>query len=278
MSVRLRRFPGAHWLLSAALILAAPVVARAQGVQCALLPASQNVAPGAEFDIEISVTQAGSAFNGFESVVSYNPSALTFLQASPVSLQRGCLMTGACSAACGNTFHVFAAAGDSLKTNLSLLCDQTSLTGPGQVYKFRFKASMTPQVTNLSIRSASFFNSGLLVTPLSLTGCSVAIGVALDAGPSPNSTGLGLRAQPNPFRNAVELTIETDRTGVHELRVLDLLGRTIRVLPSGGTQAGARQVVWDGTDESGAPVPMGIYLVRLRMGDRVRLTRVTKLW
>jgi flagellar hook assembly protein FlgD len=60
--------------------------------------------------------------------------------------------------------------------------------------------------------------------------------------------------------------------------VLDLLGRTVRILPAGGGQAGARQVVWDGRNESGSRVPAGIYLVQLRIGDRVRLTRVTKLW
>jgi hypothetical protein len=271
-------FSRARWLLPVALLLATPVVSQAQGVQAALLPASQNVAPGSEFDIEIAVTQAGSPFNGFEAVVGYNPSALTFLQASPVSLQRGCLMTGACSAACGNTFHVFSAAGDSAKTNLGLLCDQISLTGPGQIYKLRFKASNTPQITTLSIRRAAFFNSGLLVTPLSLSGCTVAIGVVLDVGPAPVASGIGIRALPNPFRNAVELTVETGGAEIQDLRVLDLLGRTIRVLPTERFQAGARPVVWDGRNESGARVPAGIYLVQLRTGDRVRLTRVTKLW
>jgi hypothetical protein len=273
-----RSFPVAHWLLPVALLLAMPGIARAQGVQAALLPQNQTVAPGSEFDIEIAVTQAGSPFNGFEAVVSYNPAALTFLQASPVSLQQGCLMTGACSGACGNTFHVFAAAGDSVKTNLGLLCDQISLSGPGQVYKLHFKASNTPQLTTLSIRRAAFFNSGLLVTPLSLTGCTVGIGVVLDAGPAPGTSGLGVRAQPNPFRNGVQLSIEASVAGVQDLRVLDLLGRTVRILPAGGGQAGARQVVWDGRNESGSRVPAGIYLVQLRIGDRVRLTRVTKLW
>ncbi len=260
-----------------ALLLATPGIARAQGVHAGLMPASQNVALGSEFDIEIQVTEAGSLFNGFEAVVSYNPSALTFLQASPVSLQRGCLMTGGCSAACGNTFHVFSAAGDSVKANLGLLCDQISLTGPGQIYKLHFRASNTAQITTLSIRRAAFFNAGVLVTPLALAGCTVAIGVVLDAGPAPGAS-LGIHAQPNPFGSAVELTIDADVAGVQDLRVLDLQGRTIRVLPAGPGQAGARHLVWDGRSESGARVPAGIYLVRMRMGDRVRLTRITKLW
>lgn len=273
-----KRARGLRWLLPGALLLAAPGAARAQGVHAALMPSSQTVAPGSEFDLEIAVTQAGSPFNGFEVVVSYDPSALTFLQASPVSLQRGCLMTGGCSAACGNTFHVFSAAGDSLKTNLGLLCDQISLTGPGQIYKLRFRTSTTMQVTALSFRRAAFFNAGLFVTPLTLTGCTVTIGSVVGVGPAPVASGLGIRAQPNPFRGVVRLSVEADVAGEQELRVVDLLGRTIRRLPAGRVEAGTRRVEWDGRNESGARAPAGIYLVQLRLGDRVRQARVTALW
>jgi len=59
----------------------------------------------AEFDLELRVTQAGSAFNGFDADVSFDPSAITFVPLSPTSLQQGSLMTSAC----GNTFHRFTA-------------------------------------------------------------------------------------------------------------------------------------------------------------------------
>ena len=264
--------------IGALLLLAGPEAVLAQGVHAALTPISQAVAPGSEFDIEITVTEAGSAFNGFEAVVSYDPAALTFLPASPISLQRGCLMTGACSAACGNTFHVFSAAGDSLRVNLGLLCDQFSLTGPGQVYKLRFQASTTTQLTALSFRRAGFFDAGLLVVPLVLDGCTVTIGTPVGVEPARMEPRLEVRARPNPFRGAVELTIEADEAGEAELRVIDLLGRTIRRLSTERMPAGARHVEWDGKDESGAVAPPGIYRVRLRMGSQIRQTRVTKLW
>src|SRR5512145_2614324 len=107
-------------------------------VRVALTPALQTVAPGSDFDVFVDVTEAGSAFNGFDLVVGYDPAALTFLPLSPTTLQQGCLMTGACSGACGNTFHVFGAAGDSLAVSDVLLCNQFSLTGPGRIYKLRF--------------------------------------------------------------------------------------------------------------------------------------------
>src|SRR5690348_5452780 len=88
-------------------LLAAPAAA---GVKVGLVPAIQNVSPGADFDVFLDVTQAGSNFNGYDVVVSYDPAALTFLPLAPTSSQQGCLMTGSCSAACGNTFHLFSAA------------------------------------------------------------------------------------------------------------------------------------------------------------------------
>jgi len=278
MTLRISRWARRCLLPGALLLITAPGAASAQGVHATLTPASQTVPPGAEFDLEIAVTEAGSPFNGFDVVVGYDPSALTFLPSSPVSLQQGCLMTGGCSAACGNTFHIFSAAGDSLKVNDALLCDQISLTGPGQIYKLRFRTSTTEQVTTLTLRRAAFFNAGLFVTPLTLTGCTVTIGTVVGVGPSPAASGFGIRAEPNPFRGALRLSVAADAAGEQDLRVIDLLGRTIRRLPSGRLEAGTRRVEWDGRNDSGARAPAGIYLVQLRLGDRVRQTRVTKLW
>jgi len=264
-------------LLPCVLLLVAPEAARAQGVHAALMPATQTVAPGSEFDVEIDVTQAGASFNGFEVVVQYDPAVLTFLPASPVSLQQGCLMTGACSAACGNTFHVFSAAGDSLKANDALLCDQFSLTGPGQIYKLHFRASTTPQLTGLSFQRAAFFDAGVNVTPLTLNGCTVTIGNPVGVGPSAPTSGLAIRAQPNPFRGVVHLSIQSDVSGEQDLRVIDMLGRTIRRLPAQRVELGGRSVEWDGTDQLGARAPAGTYWIRLRVGDRVRQIRVVLL-
>jgi hypothetical protein len=267
------------WLLACAcLLLGTPATCPAQGVSAALTPASQTVAPGSEFEIDVTVTQAGSPFNGFELIVGYDPAALTFLPASPVSLQQGCLMTGGCSSACGTTFHLFSSAGDSLVAYDGLLCDQVTLTGPGQIYRLRFRAAATPQLTALSLRRAEFYDAGLLVTPLTLTGCRVGIGVALDAGPTPGDLGLGIRAQPNPCRGRVQLSLVADGVGEPDLRVLDVLGRTVRRLPAGRARAGSWQVEWDGRTDSGARAPAGVYLVRLSVGPRVRQARVTLLW
>ena len=283
--MRLRPNHGArvrHWISAIALLaLAGPGTARAAGVQAALMPAQQSVSPGAEFDIEIDVTAAGSQFNGWNAVVTYDPAALTFLPTSPTSLQQGCLMTGACSAACGNTFHrfTFTAPADSMMITDILVCDQIALTGPGQIYKLHFKASSTQQVTYVRFRrTPTFLNAGFYVTPVTAADCVVGIGILLGVdGERAGGAGLRLRAEPNPSPGAVLLTVSADAAGEQRLDVLDVQGRLVRRLAGGWCERGVRQVRWDGRDASGARAPAGVYLIDLRAGRRFTRAHVTLL-
>lgn len=50
--------------------------------------------------------------------------------------------------------------------------------------------------------------------------------------------------------------------------VFDTEGRRVRSLLGGTPHSGAHRLVWDGTDDSGAPVPSGTYLVRIAAGDQ----------
>jgi FlgD Ig-like domain len=266
-----------RWCLALPLLLATPALVRGQGVHVGILPATQNVALNAEFDVEINVTQAGSAFNAFETTISYDPAALTFMPAAPTSLQQGCLMTGTCSAACGNTFHHFTAAGDSLIISDVLLCDQVALTGPGQVYKLHFKAAGTAQTTNVHFRRASFYNAGLFVNPVTTADATIGIGTTVGVGDGRMTHGLSLRAEPNPASGPVSFAIESDAAAVQRIVVFDLSGRVVRQLAEGWQASGGHRVAWDGTDGAGARVPAGVYLVTLRAGARVIRTRVALL-
>src|SRR5437879_4467303 len=91
------------WLVLAALLAAAPAAVAAPGVKVALLPAAQTVAPGAEFDLSLEVTRAGSSFNAFDAIVGYDPAALTLVPLTPLSNQEGSYFVAACS----NRFHRF---------------------------------------------------------------------------------------------------------------------------------------------------------------------------
>ncbi len=265
-----------HWFLGfiATAALVAPHPAAAQGVAVSILPASQTVAPGAEFDLELYVMQTGSTFNAFEAGIGFDPAALTFVPLSPISLQQGSYMTGAC----GNTFHLFSAGPDSLAITCSLMCLGVSLPGPGQIYKLRFRASETPQVTYVRFDSIQFYDAGSYVNPAYPSDAVISIGVELEAGPPPaGPAGLRLRATPNPCTGPVSLRVDADAAGEQILEILDPRGRLVRRLESGSFGPGARTASWDGQDARGAPVPAGVYLARVRLGSAAAGTRIIRL-
>jgi hypothetical protein len=259
-------------VVTAALVaVAGPALA---AVSAGITPASQTVTPGTDFDLFIDVTAAGAAFNGFDAVVTFDPAALTFLPLAPTTLQQGCLMTGGCSAACGSTFHLFSGSGDSLSVSDVLLCDQVFLSGPGHLYKLRFHAVNTPQITHVSFRHTNFYNAGLFVTPVSTSDATIGIGVNVGVGPSgPGGPGR-VRVEPNPSFGRVQFVSEGDAQGLSAVEILDLQGRVVRALVVDA--AGAR-VTWDGRDARGLKVPAGVYQARLHRGGRTELTRVVLL-
>jgi hypothetical protein len=253
--------------------LALARAAAAQSVDVAIDPPVQTVNPGDTVNVTIDVTKADLAFNGYDAVVGYDPTALAFLPMSPLSLQEGSYMKNAC----GNTFHHFVAAGDSLSISHVILCADLALTGPGQLYKLRFRALSTLQATQLTFRSVQFYNAGHFVNPDSTHNAMVAIGVQLDAPKPPLHWGLQLLASPNPTRGTAALHVTAPTAGPQELVVLDALGRVVRRLDRGRYAAGPRLVTWDGSDAHGVRVAAGVYLVRLRAGAQSTQTRIAML-
>ena len=155
-------FAACAWLLAFPLLWLAASPARADGVYASLVPDSVVAAPGDTIYLELDVTEVGAPFNGFDTYIGFDPSALAFLPTSPMSLQEGALMTDAC----GNSpFNYFVAASDSLVISTSIMCPGMSLTGPGQLYKLRFLALDVQQGTWVHIRHIQFYNAGIYVNP-----------------------------------------------------------------------------------------------------------------
>ncbi|MEO0556834.1 MAG: FlgD immunoglobulin-like domain containing protein [Bacteroidota bacterium] len=82
---------------------------------------------------------------------------------------------------------------------------------------------------------------------------------------------------PNPTSGVVTVPYSLPEAGETRLEVLDLLGRSIRVLHKGSQDAGPHAVSWDGLDATGRPVAAGVYLVRLNASGQVATARVTRL-
>lgn len=239
-------------------------------------PGSTQVVTGQEFDVTLSLAASGSPFNAFEFVLGYDPTSLQLLPATPSKSQEGCLVTGGCSTACGSTFHQFQAAGDSVVVTDVLLCSKVVVTGPGALYRLRFRAlaGRTPQTT-ITLRRVRFSNAGLIVPEVTGGQATILDPALLGVGDGP-SRDATLRVEPNPSRGRVQLVIPGDVRGLTRVQIVDAQGRTVRRLATAWTLPGAR-LEWDGTDDDGRTVPTGVYLARLDHSGRVHTTRVVRV-
>jgi hypothetical protein len=80
---------------------------------------------------------------------------------------------------------------------------------------------------------------------------------------------------PNPSRARSSFTFLLPAAARVSLDVLDLEGRRVRTLASESLNAGAHTRVWDGRDDAGALVSIGMYVVRVRTATGVGMTKLS---
>lgn len=108
--------------------------------------------------------------------------------------------------------------------------------------------------------------------------------VTLAAAPATIGVGqngiaaVGVRARPNPSPGAVDLEVRLPEAGVVTLAILDIQGRLVRTLADRvWLPAGLHPLRWDGTRRDGTRAPAGLYVLRLRAGDRQVTQRLVRL-
>jgi hypothetical protein len=95
-------------------------------------------------------------------------------------------------------------------------------------------------------------------------------------------TPIGAKISPNPSNNRarIELSVpgssRRDAPVPAEAKLLDLQGRTVRVLFSGTLGRGVTPVTWDGRGASGQQLGAGIYFVRLSTPMGSSTTRIVR--
>jgi hypothetical protein len=72
---------------------------------------------------------------------------------------------------------------------------------------------------------------------------------------------------PNPFNPSTMIGYDVPSQSRIILTLYNVLGQSVRTLVDDTQQAGSYRVTWDGADQSGAPVSMGVYFYRLQAGD-----------
>jgi len=87
------------------------------------------------------------------------------------------------------------------------------------------------------------------------------------AGDTPPRVTALYQNQPNPFNPQTTIRFDLAHDGPVSLRVYDVAGRLVRTLVDGDRKAGRDAAVWNGLDDTGVPVPTGLYLYRLTSGE-----------
>lgn len=80
---------------------------------------------------------------------------------------------------------------------------------------------------------------------------------------------------PNPFSDATTIHFTLPESTPATLNIYDLMGRKVATLINGHHTAGTHEIRWDGRDDGGARLASGLYLVRLKAGERVQTSRLT---
>jgi hypothetical protein len=246
-------------LVAVAAAIAACAASRASAdVTLALDPPTLTIAAGDTFTVSLVVPVAGSPFNAFDASVKFDPTRLAFVPATSLPSQVG----PAISSACGNLFHRFSAAPDSLKISLTMVCGGVSLTGPGTIYKVRFRALPGDGPTTLVLGPyTEFYQAGLFVRPNHTSGMTVSVGVTgVGDGPPVKPRLEFAPPAPNPGRGGGTLMLDFSLPGPDEVRaeLLDAQGRKVDALEAGTFAAGHRRVAW-----TLPPLASGEYFVRL---------------
>jgi hypothetical protein len=239
--------------------------APAAGVHLQFVAVPTTILPGDTFLVQVTVPVADAQFNAFDLVIEYDPDRLTFVPTSPVSNQRGALMTGACA----NTFHQFTPVSGQLTTVLSLLCNGVFVTGPGVIYQVRFAAGDTVGTTEIRCGAGTqFYRAGFFVNPLDCATAMIEITGTSGVDPTPASAVLSLAARSDVAGNGVvDLQFELPADTSAEFAVFDILGRRLAFRGAERFSAGRHRVSW-----AVPSLPSGLHVVRLVTGSGARVT------
>jgi PelA/Pel-15E family pectate lyase len=85
---------------------------------------------------------------------------------------------------------------------------------------------------------------------------------------------LSIVNNPNPFNPSTSITYTIPEMAQTEIVVFDVMGQRIVTLYTGMIAAGIHTVVWDGHDASDHRVASGVYLCRVRSGDKTAVRRM----
>ena len=144
----------------------------------------------------------------------------------------------------------------------------SGMRGEGEVATLRFRVLRAGdpafQLASLDARDAAN-------RPLDASTLALASPVAV-----PRATVL-LAPRPNPFRGEALLGFSLATAGPVELAIYSVDGRRVRTLARGVREPGVYQLRWDGRDDGGRAVAVGVFYAHLSAGGQRFTQRLVHL-
>jgi len=100
---------------------------------------------------------------------------------------------------------------------------------------------------------------------------------AASVDPVATPGGIAFAIAPNPVRDGARFSFVLPRAGGVKLELFDTQGRRVRTLRTRLEQPGAGSLGWDGRDDAGRSLPVGVYDARLESEGASHLRRVVVL-
>lgn len=82
---------------------------------------------------------------------------------------------------------------------------------------------------------------------------------------------------PNPFNPTTTIEFALPTRSFVNLVIYNILGQRVKTLVSEELSAGYKRITWNGRDERGSDVALGIYLYRLSAGQRIESRKMLLL-
>jgi hypothetical protein len=93
----------------------------------------------------------------------------------------------------------------------------------------------------------------------------------------PLLTECRLSCYPNPFRDYTTIMVEVDVPGKYRIEIYNIQGKLVNTISDQTIEAGVYFIDWYGNTNDGAPMPNGVYIIRLSGEKENFNTRVVKL-
>jgi hypothetical protein len=232
------------------------------GAAVSIHPRVTYASPGEIIRVYLWKDVADSLFDGYETVLTFNPSDL--------QLQLGAAEESVMTKNCSNRWWYTRSGPDTVFISHVRMCPpNTVVSGPGALSSLSFKVLREGRIV-ISKKYFWLTRAGYWIQDITWEDALVLAGTAGvndDAATNPGTPSI--LAYPNPgHRIAIQVwPSTTGRAGAEPvLEIHDVGGCLVRSLAIGSGCAGSYSLTWDGTDRYGRPCSPGIYYLSLANG------------